>query len=275
MMIVKKRLRNDYLFLAAALLTFSLAIFFHFKSPYPDIVISKQQTATNINRYFLKVFSIGNKRLVSSMIWIQTLIESDVEHYDKKDKNNWLFLRFRTIAELDELFYQNYNWGGLYLSIVKDDLVGAAEIYELGLIKYPDDYQLNYNAGFNYFFEMDDLASALPKLKKILTNPNTSTVSRSIVNKILFEKTKDYDLVLDYLNQNLGLVKEETFRSKILADIYAVKAERDLSCLNEEKQDCEKLDSDGNPYLYKNGRWLAAKVFSEYRLKKKSDNKKQ
>lgn len=123
----------------------------------PIIVLNKQNTALNVNKNLLLFFNIGNKRLISDLLWVQTLLESDEEHYGKNDLNSWMYLRFLSISLLDPLFFENYMYGGLYLSIVKDDVLGAAEIFEKGLIYYPDNYNLNYYAGFNYYFELGDL----------------------------------------------------------------------------------------------------------------------
>ena len=36
-------------------------------------------SSINLNEHFIKLISVGNKRMVSDLIWIQTLLESDLE----------------------------------------------------------------------------------------------------------------------------------------------------------------------------------------------------
>ena len=94
------------------------------------------------------MFSMGQKRVLADLIWIATLLESDVEHYKSDDLNSWMYLRFKTLFELDPSFLTGYRFAGKYLSIVKDDLEGAKEIFEQGLANYPQDYQLNLMLDF-------------------------------------------------------------------------------------------------------------------------------
>ena len=60
----------------------------------PEIVFNKQSSALNINQDFLKILSSGQNRLLADYLWIVTLLESDHDHYKKKDLNSWMYLRF-------------------------------------------------------------------------------------------------------------------------------------------------------------------------------------
>ena len=99
-------------------------------NPRPIIKVSEQNSQINFNKNALKVLSLGQARLISSIIWVQTLMESDLEHYKNNDLNSWMYLRFDSITQLDPLFYEAYLWGGIYLSIVKDDAYGAKSLYQ-------------------------------------------------------------------------------------------------------------------------------------------------
>src|SRR5690606_13640683 len=99
-MVPFKNIKNDAILFIASISIFIAAIVIHYKYSPPEIKLSRQDTASNINRDLLKKVSCGNKRLISSLIWIQTLLQGDEVHYQNKDKNNWMYLRFRTIAEL-------------------------------------------------------------------------------------------------------------------------------------------------------------------------------
>lgn len=250
-----------------ALVCFAAAITFHSKMDKPIFNLDKQDTALNVNQTFLRMLSVGNKRLISSTFWIQTLLESDHERYEKKDLGNWMYLRFRAIADLDPKFYQNYLYGGLYLSVIKDDLQGAADLFELGLKQYPGDYDLSYYLGFNYFFEMGDYDKGLEILKKIEYHPRASRIVRFVVNKLRFEAGHDYDIAIQFLKDSYIRTQDEGFKQKIAADIYSVVAQRDLECLNANKEDCNKLDATGKPYFKdQNGVWKSVVKFKPYKI---------
>ena len=75
----------------------------------PSFKVSKQSSALNISHELLSIFDLGQRRLFSDILWISTLLESDLEHYKENDLNSWLYLRFNTISVLDPLFLKNYQ----------------------------------------------------------------------------------------------------------------------------------------------------------------------
>jgi tetratricopeptide (TPR) repeat protein len=266
MIMAKKKISNNYLIITLASFSYFVAIFLHRNFSPPKIEISKQDSAININRDFLKFFSLGNKRLLGNLVWIQTLLESDLEKYSGEEKNSWMYHRFRTISELDPLFYHNYLWGGMYLSIIKDDLEGASDIYERGLLYYPHDYDLNYNIGFNYYFEMGNLEKGLEHLQKVEDSPRLPKPLKFVIHKLKFAKSGDFNAALAMLEHNLKKTEEPIIKKKLEADIYGLKAERDLKCLNEGGELCNRTDAEGNAYIYREGKFRAAKKFNTYRL---------
>ncbi|MFP5385493.1 MAG: tetratricopeptide repeat protein [Bacteriovoracia bacterium] len=270
---IRSKNDNNILILLLALALYGGALFIHKKFERPKIVVSKQDSAVNLSRGFLHIASLGNKRLFSSFIWVQTLLESDLEKYKGKDLNSWMYLRFKTIASLDPRFYENYLFGGMFLSIVKDDLEGAADIFESGLKYYPRDYKLNYNAGFNYYFEMGDFEKGLEKLQLIENHPDAPEPLASIVSKLKFETKQDFDSTLVLLKQRYDLAQSEGLKKKVASEIYAVKAERDLKCLNEGGNNCDRTDARGESYVYKNGTWVAIEDFKLYRIKRRANQK--
>lgn len=266
---VKKNNGNNYFILIAALVFYLIAINIHKNSPKPSLEVSKQDSAINISQDFLKFISLGNKRLLADLLWIQTLLESDLVKYQGNDLNSWMYLRFRSIAELDPKFYENYLYGGMLLSIVKDDLEGAADLYTRGLKIYPGDYKLNYNAGFNYYFEMGNFEKGLFHLEQVIDHPQSPGALKFIINKLRFEKSGDYNSALAFIQYNLANNKDPVLETKLRADLYALKAERDLDCLNRGNLNCERFDSEGEPYLKRGDTWVAQQIFVPYRIHKR------
>jgi hypothetical protein len=196
-------------------------------------------------------------------------MESDEEHYKGKDYNSWMYLRFLNIAVLDPLFYENYLYGGLYLSVVKDDPVGGMDIQMRGLKIYPEDYRLNYYLGMNYLLELDDPKNALLYLDKIKDDVRSKNAISLLVNKLKHVTYQKHEITLIFLRDTLNTTSIPFIREKLKSDIYAVKAEMDLKCLNKNGANCSRLDEDGIPYLYRNSAWIAAKKFRPYTIHKK------
>lgn len=261
---------NKILLPAIAGLFYVTALWLHPRSEPPVITVDKQESATNFNQYFYRFLSLGNKRTFSNVLWIQTLLESDLEKYQKRDLSNWMYLRFLTISQLDPLFYENYLFGGIFLSVIKDDLLGAEDMFSRGLKFYPYDYSLNYYAGFNAFYEMGDYDKGFDYLSRIKDHPKAPATLKMVVNKLQFEVTQDYDLGLALLKESYDNAKDEIVKNKLYADMYSLMAERDLKCLNEGQKNCRVIDLDGRPYIKnKNGKWDAVVRFKEYKIHRK------
>lgn len=241
-----------FIFLAVAALVNS-------QTMKPQFYVSKQTSAINFNYNFLKAFSLGNKRLLTDLLWIQTLMESDTDHYKGDQFNNWMYLRFNSIIELDPHFIEAYRYGGQYLSVIKDDDLGAKNIYDRGLEKFPDDYFLNYNAGFHYFNELGDLERSQELFEKIKYHPEAPQYLPSLMAKMKIKGGKlesALQLLTDAYKKTPAdsPVKEGYYRR-----IVRLKATMDVECLNAvpKKSNCSLVDPIGNKYLFKDGKYYS------------------
>ncbi len=264
---------SNSVILLIAFLTWMSACYLNLKNRRPEIVLSKQDTALNINTNLLVVLSAGHKRLITDLLWIQTLLESDTEQYKKRDLNNWLFLRFNTISTLDPLFYQNYLYGGQFLSIIKDDLEGAKIIFDKGLSKFPDDYQLNFHNGFMHYFEMGDFENGLKYLSTIESNPRAPIFLKSITNKLRFHIDGKLDKAFELVLLNYQATENEMLRERLRKDLYSIRAQLDLECLNGKGSYCNIRDFDGNPYQLLKGVYKTVKPFTPFRIRTRNKNK--
>lgn len=219
----------------------------------PPKNISQQIKNNNINEDFLSKFHFGQKRFITSVLWMSTIIESDEEHYRLKDLNSWMYLRFKNISILEPRFYENYIFGGLYLSVVKDDLVGASSLYKKGLIQYPNDYRMLQDASLHFYNEAGDLKSAKEALEKLKHHPKTPYTLISKLARIENSQGNS-DLSYSLLEfQYLKLSekeKENTIGQIIQSNLYSIKAEKDLTCLNNKKINCSQKDQLGNLYIF-------------------------
>jgi hypothetical protein len=235
----------------------------------PTLEISKQESSLNIDVDFLRYASFGHARTLADLLWITTLIESDLEHYKKKDLNSWMYLRFMSIIELDPRRYYPYYFGGRYLAIIKDDIIGAEKIYLRGLKLFPEDFQLNFNTGYLYTFEFKDDKKALPFWEAILDSPKAPIFLPSLVNRIRASAGIDLEEVFNLVLVNFNTTKDENMKMKLEKDLYAIRAQIDLECLNNKKQKCNTKDLLGNPYYLENGSYRAINEFKEYKVNRK------
>lgn len=188
----------------------------------PVLVFSREDHSINFNSS-VNYIHFGLKRFYTSILWINTLLDSDLDRNFNKNKNSWMYYRFLTISELDSKFLENYQWGGQYLSIIKDDLLGAECIYKKGVLNYPDDYFLNFNLAFLYFNELKDAKASLPYLLRIKDNPKTPKYILSLIATLMQKSNVDIQTIIEFTN--------DAYRNNI-DPIYADIFERKLKQLN-------------------------------------------
>lgn len=237
------------------------------KNEKPLLFTSKQQSSFNLNENIFLYFNLGQKRLISSLYWVATILDSDVDHYKQRDLNSWMFIRFNTISLLEPKFYENYNFGGPYLSIIKDDLAGADVIYDKGLAIYPNDYPLLLNSGFHYYFEQKNLVKAYPILNKLKNNPLAPQYIITALARIESDRGNLTDSLVILTEYQSRFDKSTVIWQRIDNQIYSIKAELDLECLNQKNMNCSKSDHNGILYILKNNKYYAAQPWTPYRPK--------
>lgn len=231
-----------------------------------------EDRAVNYDSVFLKFSSLGNSRMVSSLLWMHTLLFSDIEHYKNDDLNSWMFHRFNTITDLDPKMYEAYYYGGQYLSIVKDDVFGAEEIFNKGLSIFPEDLWLNYLSGFNYIYEIGDRDKGIKRFLKIENHPklmSTLPILPSIIAKLM-KDTNDPETLFAILKTAWEKAPDDYIKNRYWNSMYALKAEKDLECLNGKQRNCNSIDLEGNPYIQSNGFYSAQKEWGKFEIKKGS-----
>ena len=232
----------------------------------PTIKLSKQETATTVDAKLLNFFDLGIKRIYTDILWIQTLLESDLEHYQGSDGNSWMYHRFNTISLLDPKFLENYWYGGQYLSVIKDDDIGAQMLFEKGLDIYPEDYRLLYYTGSHYLIELHDKQNALKYYQKLFDYPETPQYLKALISRLKADA--------GFLQESLRLMAklyeeapEDTALKKAYEErLYSIRTEIDLKCLNEEGTNCHFTDLFGNPYVKRDGHYQSPREWEKLRL---------
>lgn len=244
------------------------ATYINNSNPMPHPFISKQDSTTNFKNNFFQFFNLGQKRLITSLLWISTILESDIDHYKEKNLNSWMYLRFKTISILEPLFFENYAFGGPYLSVIKDDITGASDVFNLGINQYPDDLGLLQNAAFHFYFEAHDFKRAGEIHRHLIKMPKISPVIYSNLARMEHDSGNIEDAYKILENHYNSLNdKNSRIALKIRENLYSLKAEIDLNCLNNKKHNCQKFDLDHDKYLFDGSTFRAKKPWAKFEIK--------
>lgn len=191
------------------------------KKPFSEPKVSMQNSAIHFNPLALKFFSLGHRSFTANLLWIETLIKSDLSHYASRDLNNWMYLRFYNISYLYPKFKEVYIFGGQYLAIIKDDPLAAVALLKKGFQIFPEDYQINFLLGFIYYYELKNNKNALTYLDKIKFYPEAPYFLPSLTAKIKAHQNQKEDALL-ILQEAYNKAPEGSF----IKDFYAQKIEK-------------------------------------------------
>lgn len=191
------------------------------KRPFTEPKISRQNSTIHFNPLALKFFSLGHRTLVANLLWMETLIKSDISHYSSKNLSNWMYLRFVNIVYLYPHFKEAYIFGGQYLAVIKDDPLAAISLLQKGIISFPSDYQINFLLGFIYYYDLKDNAHAIHYLDKIKFYPEAPYFLPSLTAKIKAHQNQKEDALL-ILQEAYNKAPEGSF----IKDFYAQKIKK-------------------------------------------------
>ena len=216
-----KNIFHHIFFLIGFIGLLSLSIFFKNDLQLKKFYIDPEIDEINFHEDFYKIVNLGQKRMISSLIWSHTLLFGDTEHIKEKSKYSWMFHRFNSISLIDPLFYENYFLGGQYLGVVKDDVFGSNRIFTKGLDRFPMDIELNFNLGFNYIFYNKNIPRGIKYWKNILSVPNIDNIKPLLPIRIMdFLKNKkdkiwSINILKDLAEKNKGTPIGDAYENKL------------------------------------------------------------
>ena len=242
---------------ATTLVFFVLAFAFSRAIQLPDVTVDKQRSSFTVRAELLGLVGVGLKRPIADLMWVKSLLDSDLEHYSGKDLGSWLYVRFMTISLLDPRFYENYHYGSQYLMVVKDDLAGSEDLLRRGLQVYPDDLNLNWHLGFLLAIEKGEVARALPYLDKLRGAPQRPPQFDSLYTRLRTDFV-EHQVAFDYAFEQWQKMPDgDRVKLRLDQHLYTLRALMDLECLNADKPGCRREDWHGNPYVKNGATWSA------------------
>lgn len=183
---------------------------------------------------YLEYFSFGFSESVADSFWLRWIQDSDtcqtylkpVEYFHpapvspgnstynpryKNCDNSWAFKMLDTVTKLAPRFKMPYLAGGISLSVLTEDYVGATQIFERGLAAYPNDWDLAYRAAYHFLFDLHDKKRAAELLLQAKANGAPDWVQ--LLASRLYSETGQIELGISILeNYKAGLKDDESVK---------------------------------------------------------------
>lgn len=182
---------------------------------------------------------LGTRLLVADVLWLDAMIKSDIEK--EKVSFSEFYRAFKSIVALDPDNLYAYWVGGLYLSVIKDDIKGATAILRDGVQylesnpdaakSWPSAWQLPFTLGYNLIFEEQEFEAGAAWIRKASEFPNIPGYVRDLGKRVSTEQgvLEVASRVLTDLYRRVSTPEE---KAKIEAKMLAVAVRQEIADLN-------------------------------------------
>lgn len=122
----------------------------------------------------LEKMTFGFQETAADALWIRTVQDMDFceQQIEQNNcvNNSWLYTMLDAITNLSPHFRVAYSAGTLALTVLISDIQGATQLFEKALKYFPNDWVINYRAGYHYIYEVKDKKRAAVLLEKAAKN---------------------------------------------------------------------------------------------------------
>jgi len=179
---------------------------------------------------FLKTASLGFHAVLADVLWARSVVYFG-GHFLTDKKYDWLYRILDAVTTLDPGNVLAYRFGGTVLSLEQSDAEKSIELLKKGIRNNPDkDWRLHFLLGFNYFFYMDDHASAAECLEKASKMPGHPTYLPRLVAK-MYAKSGKEDTAIEFLRETYRQYEDENVKEAIQGRIDILMAKKQIQPL--------------------------------------------
>lgn len=105
-------------------------------------------------------YTFGFDETMSDLLWLRFIQDAYVCAENDQCSEKWGYQMLNQASILAPRFRSLYTFGASNVSVILDDDDGAKVLYDRGLLYFPNDWEVNYRAGYHYLVELDEPARA-------------------------------------------------------------------------------------------------------------------
>lgn len=179
---------------------------------------------------FLKAASLGFHAVLADLFWARSVIYFG-EHYATDKEYQWLYRILDATTTLDPENVLAYRFGGTLLSLRKEGVEESIALLKKGIEKNPDeDWRLYFLLGYNYFFHLEDYASAAKYMEMASKIPGHPTYLPRLAAR-MYAKSGNEETALAFLKEAYNQYEDETVKAAIADRINRLVAKMQLKPL--------------------------------------------
>lgn len=179
--------------------------------------------------HILKLLTLGFHPAVADILWIRSM-QLFAEELGPED-DNFLYRIISSIIDLDPRFYIAYIYGGVNLSVFARAPDFSNKILIKGLSQFPDDWQIPFFVGYNYFYEFKDFTQAAQYMEIASQRPQHPPWLPAFSAR-LYAQAGDPQLAVELLYRLVQGAGDDPLRERWKHELKTAMVKRDTSQLN-------------------------------------------
>ncbi|MGH7164746.1 MAG: tetratricopeptide repeat protein [Nitrospiraceae bacterium] len=180
---------------------------------------------------YLKVAVLGYRQLAADLIWLK-VVQHLGDRNETKAGYRWAYHAVDVLTDLDPKFSFAYLAGGTVLGVWAGLVQESIELLTKGMRYNPQVWQLPFTVGYDYYYELHDVASAAKYFRIAAMLPGCPEFVPKLAARMTVA-AGDPDAALEFLQRFHQQVQDERLREAIEQRMKEVIAERDIRFLEE------------------------------------------
>ncbi|BFU94025.1 MAG: conserved protein of unknown function [Nitrospira sp.] len=190
---------------------------------------------------YLRMASLGYRAVAADLLWLQ-VIQVMGQRKLSESAGQWLYHAVDRITTLDPKFVRAYEAGSLALCTLVVMPEESNRLLEKGMQHNPQEWQLPFLLGINYYFELENDAKAAESMAKAASLPGAPDGLARLAAK-LFVAAKSPQQAVDLLAKIYEETTDENVRKLLEIRLKESIVERDLHILEQALSQYQSIHS--------------------------------
>ena len=180
---------------------------------------------------FIRMAALGFDVVLADVLWARAVVYFG-GHFLEGDKDyRWLYRILDAVTTLDPKNILAYRFGGTVLALEANRVEESIALLEKGLRNNPDeDWRLPFLLGFNYFYILDDPASAARYLEQAARIPGHPVYLPGLVAR-MYAKSQEMDGAIEFLQEMYRQYADQNVKMAIAERITILAAKKQIPSL--------------------------------------------
>lgn len=189
--------------------------------------ITVQDVRIDLPIAYVRMIALEHDATLADLLWIRFVQQIPFKPADELMGES-LARQLESVVALDPAFRSAYVQGTVLLSVLGNQPCAAVRIAEKGIERFPGDWRIPFQAGYNCFAEIGDPACASRHMSHAASLPGAPGWLPALVARLLADASQN-DAAIDYLQLQLQRTTDARLRERFEERLRDAILARDLA----------------------------------------------